>query len=66
MELSLTDKLELFEYLKSVNDVEYFCDCLMDGEGAERGLPNIDIDMIEALKGCLYYLKGQINNALNE
>ena len=65
MELSMTDKLELFEYLKSVNDIEYLCDVLMDGEGTEIGLPGIDLDMVEALKGCLYYLKGYLNTAIN-
>lgn len=66
MALSMTDKLELFEYLKSVNDIEYLCDVLRDGEGPEIGLPDMDIDLIEALNGCLYYLKEQLNKALNE
>ena len=66
MALSMTDKLELFEYLKSVNDIEYLCDVLRDGEGAEIGLPDIDIKRIEELHDGLFYLKGRLNKTLND
>lgn len=65
MALSMTDKLELFEYLKSAVDIEYFCEVLMDGEAAERGLSDVDIEVIELLHDNLRYLKGKINIAIN-